>query len=490
MVVLQYACEEFGADGLALTVNTPNTDPLIGMGGLRDGYPTGTLAASTPGENGNVPANLVYTKATFGTVNGATNNQNDAGTNTVQDKPPEGSVTAGTYAFGTTYVTPPATTAGMAAPVANTASDLEYGYHETWESYQACKNTQRNKGLYVSDQKLNRNAATATRQNPNGNRRGFECPEERDYYPYWRPTMWKDVAILTSDEAMCPYFQARSQNTNSKWYCRKPDLTNVRRVAVLERALSLFYSFFFVFVFVFVFVFSSPACLCLSFLQKFFSFFLSARVTRCTALVKLIPTLPISSPPSFARYLSLPQTGDTSNLIPITFNGCVQASGVWTEVPSWSAKGYAVGVPDCRLHSASRNNNLGNSRDAYTTTPPGTKEEMAAYRWTIPTLGPKVEYARCILRARYNISTNDYPSIAGAFIKFCFVQLLQLKFEMLQDFVLFAFECSSHFDGSSHGLQVWLLMAEECGITCGRRSWRIAPWTAPRASREHPLRRR
>ena len=55
-------------------------------------------------------------------------------------------------------------------------------------------------GLFTADQTLGGNTAQFTRQNANGNRRGLEVPEERDYYPYWGPTPWNDIAIMVSDK--------------------------------------------------------------------------------------------------------------------------------------------------------------------------------------------------------------------------------------------------------------------------------------------------
>jgi len=102
-----------------------------------------------------------------------------------------------------------------------------YGMHEDYQYYQDCKARHRNKGLFTADQNMNnRNAAINTRQDNNGNRRGFECNEERDYYPYWHPTPWKDIAILVDDKENCEYFQAESQNVKAKNYCSIPEHNN------------------------------------------------------------------------------------------------------------------------------------------------------------------------------------------------------------------------------------------------------------------------
>mmetsp|Transcript_3013 Transcript_3013/g.4407 ORF Transcript_3013/g.4407 Transcript_3013/m.4407 type:complete len:629 (+) Transcript_3013:1105-2991(+) len=94
-------------------------------------------------------------------------------------------------------------------------TDPEYGRHESYAYYERCTTRERNKGLFTASQNLggNRQTAEHTRQNPNGERHGFECPEERDYYPYWHPNPWKDIAVLTDDMERCEnYFRPNSQN--------------------------------------------------------------------------------------------------------------------------------------------------------------------------------------------------------------------------------------------------------------------------------------
>ncbi|CAE7253767.1 DD3-3 [Symbiodinium natans] len=112
-------------------------------------------------------------------------------------------------------------------PTEETA-EIARGYHEPLDYYQACIERERNKGLYTADQQIEANGgATSTRQNPNGNgrrrgntRHGLECPEERDYYPYWHPTPWHDIAILTDEpQIRCDYYRAESQNVKPKGLC-------------------------------------------------------------------------------------------------------------------------------------------------------------------------------------------------------------------------------------------------------------------------------
>eukprot|EP01095_Lingulamoeba_sp_RSL-Kostka_P009976 TRINITY_DN34_c1_g1_i1.p1 TRINITY_DN34_c1_g1~~TRINITY_DN34_c1_g1_i1.p1 ORF type:complete len:613 (-),score=261.56 TRINITY_DN34_c1_g1_i1:227-2065(-) len=103
----------------------------------------------------------------------------------------------------------------------------KYGMHESFQYYQDCKERERNKGLFTADQNMNnRNSARHTRQDNNGNRNGFECPEERDYYPYWHPTPWKDIAILVSNTSRCEFFKNQSQNVRDKNFCSNMEFNN------------------------------------------------------------------------------------------------------------------------------------------------------------------------------------------------------------------------------------------------------------------------
>ncbi|XP_001628323.2 protein DD3-3 [Nematostella vectensis] len=102
-------------------------------------------------------------------------------------------------------------------------TDKRFGMHENYEYYTNCKYRNRNKGLFTADQKLRGNSAKYTRQNPGGTRRGYECPEERDHYPYWHPTPWKDIAVLTNNPERCKLYQSESENIKGRYACEVPE---------------------------------------------------------------------------------------------------------------------------------------------------------------------------------------------------------------------------------------------------------------------------
>lgn len=201
------------------------------------------------------------------------------------------------------------------------ADDLQFGMHESLQNYLNCNTRERNMGLYIADRKteggLNTNRRTAiyTRQNNNGNRHGLECAEERDYYPYWHPSEWKDVAILTSKKKFCDFYQSNSQNVKSKSYC-----------------------------------------------------------------------------------------GDKENLgvhqQPNNAKDCDDAGLDWIEQDSWGLE-----APECLEVPWSRENQLGNGANGYAN----------MYNWTLPRGEPCVKTGNCIcvLRARYNISSEepDHPDM-------------------------------------------------------------------------------
>lgn len=92
------------------------------------------------------------------------------------------------------------------------------GRHESEEYYAFAKKRERNKGLFTADQKLQGSDTTKTRQNPGGTRRGLEVPEERDYFPYWRPSIWKPVAIFHNDIQECET-QMKAPALEPKYAC-------------------------------------------------------------------------------------------------------------------------------------------------------------------------------------------------------------------------------------------------------------------------------
>ena len=103
-------------------------------------------------------------------------------------------------------------------------STEKYGVNEDYSYYKRCKSRRRNPHLFTADQKLKGKSAIYTRQNPNGNRYGFECPEERDYYPYWSETDWVDVAVLTTNTSRCDYYSNNSRCNVDKYECIGSDI--------------------------------------------------------------------------------------------------------------------------------------------------------------------------------------------------------------------------------------------------------------------------
>lgn len=102
-------------------------------------------------------------------------------------------------------------------------TDVRFGRHESLDFYEMCEQTEQNNGLFTANQNLQGPSARYTRQNNQGTRFGYECPEERDYYPYWRPTPWIDALVITADTERCSAIQAESQNVKPRGECRLPE---------------------------------------------------------------------------------------------------------------------------------------------------------------------------------------------------------------------------------------------------------------------------
>lgn len=117
----------------------------------------------------------------------------------------------------------------------NVQSDPRFGRHEPLQFYLKCRRRERNKGLWTADQNVGEDA-TRTRQNPGGDRNGYECPEEAHYYPHWAPSPWKDIAILTTKLDQCAWMVAESQNVKEKYECNCPTCPAQNRLVPNNRA--------------------------------------------------------------------------------------------------------------------------------------------------------------------------------------------------------------------------------------------------------------
>lgn len=232
---------------------------------------------------------------------------------------------------------------------------LNQALNEPWEWYDSCRYRQRNTGLFTADQVLRQNekgysSAIYTRQNPNGNRNGYECAEERDYYPYFHPSVWTDIAVLTSNDSLCNYYRNESFNQKSKYLCVEYYDNNVK---------------------------------------KHWS-----RWNTETECVK-------NGGQWTEFYNYLEKSTDNQNQ-----KSCESAGFKWA-VPYDSnditQKECLIlpDVPICQQADWTRSNHLGNTRTG----------EPASFNWKLPYYSSK-KLMKCVLRIRYNITTDDYDPFA------------------------------------------------------------------------------
>ncbi|XP_028417459.1 protein DD3-3-like isoform X2 [Dendronephthya gigantea] len=240
------------------------------------------------------------------------------------------------------------------------------GLHESWEWYDKCFKRHRNKGLFAADQALQGDTSIYTRQNANGARSGYECAEERDYYPYWHPTDWTDIVVLTDNETMCEYYHEESFNTKTKGECLQyyPSKTDgFQHFSVYNNKIEcennkgywVEYS---------------------NYLEEYPKYQTQKECEDGASSEKL-PLI-----------WAIPYRSENIDSFTMTGNSVD------------SLKRCLVGLekPDCKKTPHSRSNHLGN----------GIHVIPLRYTWTIPHF-PSKNAQRCILRIRYNISTGDYP---------------------------------------------------------------------------------
>lgn len=129
-----------------------------------------------------------------------------------------------------------------------------------------------------------------------------------------------------------------------------------------------------------------------------------------------------SSPARCGMYRSESQNvmnkGTCSNTLYNNPDACVgvdpvtgrQSNGTWEEQPSWDDIEDLdelfpdfpfddIDAPPCEGTAWARDNHHGNGLDG----------QMAHYMWQLPELKDGVDEARCVLRGRYNNTSDDYP---------------------------------------------------------------------------------
>ena len=200
--------------------------------------------------------------------------------------------------------------------------------HESANYYYECGLRLRNQGLFIADQNLATTYATSTRQNAAGTQYGLECPEERDYYPYWNPSPWKDIAVLTDhvSDKCTPggLYNGASQNNHVVYRC--------------------------------------------------------------------VPSVTDQTSQNWAGAW-----------------GAITEAQCGTFVGQWISYTHNLPAPACVQAPWSRVNHLGNGRTG----------QSLGYNWTLPTIesliaqgvnlvGGVNSIAKCALRIRYNISTDDF----------------------------------------------------------------------------------
>jgi len=246
------------------------------------------------------------------------------------------------------------------------------GLHETWDWYKQCYIREANGGLFLADQELQKNklkysAAIHTRQNSDGDRSGYECEEERDYWPYWAASPWIDVAVLTSDTSRCSINQATSTNFQTKGRCFQEEFRNRRnknlgKVEIISK-----------------FINQADCEANGGHWHQVSSYIEKAELTeqQCSGNIAGTELSYAWRIPYDVQYVD---NGDADEF-------------------SHPAKECLVipGIVDCQQTQFSRMNHQGNTKDG----------QMMRYQWELPYF-PSGEAKRCVFRMRYNISTFDY----------------------------------------------------------------------------------